>query len=243
MKVISTFIACLIAGSLFAQTIIDKSVPVNAGQALKVHFDYPELVKISTWDKNEISVKASVSINGGENDDAFKLDINTGGKAIEIKNEIKNMDGLPHRVTVNHNGMKMVFRNQQEWEKYSEEHGKPKYSNMNMGIDMDIIIEIKVPVNMETSVTSVYGMVEVKEFKGPLSVQATYGGVDVTLNESATGELIAETNYGHIYSGLKTKFQDSREEDFHTYVSAKPGSGPKYRFESPYGSIYLRKDQ
>ena len=33
------------------------------GQKIVVHFDYPELIRVSTWDKNEISIQASVSIN------------------------------------------------------------------------------------------------------------------------------------------------------------------------------------
>ena len=114
---------------------------------------------------------------------------------------------------------------------------------MSNGVDMDIVIEIKIPRNFETRVESVYGMVEVKDFVGPLTVDATYGGVDAALLEKTTGELIAETNYGEIYTNLDIKFGggQNRMEDFHTYVSAKPGAGPRYDFESKYGNVYLRK--
>lgn len=84
-------------------------------------------------------------------------------------------------------------------------------------------------------------MVEVKNYTGPLTVEATYGGVDVTGPEKITGELTAETNYGQIYSNLDLKFSGSEFEDFHTYVSTKSGNGPKYSFESKYGNVYLRK--
>jgi len=84
-------------------------------------------------------------------------------------------------------------------------------------------------------------MVEVANFQGPLSVDATYGGVDVTVQEKTTGELVAETGYGQIYSNLDQKFTGSEFEDFHTVVSIKPGTGPKYWFESKYGNVYLRK--
>jgi hypothetical protein len=86
-------------------------------------------------------------------------------------------------------------------------------------------------------------MVEIKDFTGPLTVDATYGGVDAALNEKNTGEIIAETNYGDIYTNLDVKFggENSKNEDFHTYVSAKPGNGPRYSFDSKYGNVYLRK--
>ena len=63
------------------------------------------------------------------------------------------------------------------------------------------------------------------------------------MEEKSTGELVAETNYGEIYSNLTAKFDGSntREENFHTIVKAKPGKGPNYNFESKYGNVYLRR--
>jgi hypothetical protein len=114
---------------------------------------------------------------------------------------------------------------------------------VNNGVDMDIKIEVKVPRNMDTRIVSVYGMVEVIEFAGPLLVEATYGGVDASFSEANMGELIAETNYGNIYSNLdfKPDQKTSKEEDFHLYLSATLGKGPRYRLESQYGNVYLRK--
>lgn len=243
MKTLSLMILCLFAGSLAAQTTINKTVPLQSGQKVNMRFDYPELIRVSTWEKNEISIQGTVSINGGENDDAFRLDITTGGSSVTIRNEIKYMEDLPQRITVTKDGEKMRFRTKRDWEKYKDEHGGKGYNTVNQGVDMDITLEIKVPRNTDTFVESVYGLVEVNGFTGPLKVQATYGGIDASLTESAMGELVAETNYGHIYSDLSVTFNNDnvRDEDFHTYVSAKPGVGPAYKFESAYGNVYLRK--
>ena len=113
---------------------------------------------------------------------------------------------------------------------------------MSTGVDMEIILEIKVPRNVNTRVESVYGMVEIKDFTGPLDVEATYGGVDAALMERSAGIITAETNYGEIYTNLDAKFGSEKTHgDFHTNVSAKPGSGPAYSFESKYGNVYIRK--
>jgi hypothetical protein len=242
MKALPIILAGLFAGSLAAQTKIDKTVAVNAGQKIRMTFDYPELIRVSTWDKNEVSITGTASINNGENDDAFKLDVNSDGNTITVRNEIVNMNDLPHRITVIRDGQKTTFRNKAEWRKYKEEHGGGSYTT-NEGVDLEIEINIKVPKNMETMVKSVYGFVEVSSFTGPLTVEATYGGIDATLVERSTGELIAETNYGHIYSNLDVKFnsENVRDQDFHTYVTVKPGTGPRYSFESAYGNVYLRK--
>jgi len=242
MKTTSILPFLLIGTGLAAQTPVNKSVPVQSGQKIEMHFDYPELIRVTTWEKNEISIQGSVSINGGESDDAFELITSTTGNTVTVRNEIHNLKNLPQRITITRSGQKIVFKSKADYKKYADQNGKG-YNMMSCGVDMDILLEIKVPRNVETRVESVYGMVEIKEFTGPLTVEATYGGVDAALAERSTGELIAETNFGNIYTNLELKFLNNniQEKDFHTSVSAKPGSGPRYSFESKYGNVYLRK--
>jgi hypothetical protein len=230
----------MFTGIVLAQTPVNKTYPVAAKQTVSMRFDFPELVKISTWDKNEIAITGTVSINGGENDDAFELLQSLSGNIIYIENKIRNMKELPHRITVVRNGEKITFKSKADYQKYREENGRD-FNVRSEGVEMDILLEVKVPKNIEVKLESVYGMVEVKNYSGPLTVEATYGGVDVTVLEKTMGELIAETNYGQIYSNLDLKFSGTEFENFHTYVSAKPGNGPKYSFESKYGNVYLRK--
>jgi hypothetical protein len=240
MKVVACLLLTLITGVLAAQTPVNKVYPVTAGQKISFRFDYPELVKISTWDKNEISITGSVSINGGENDDAFELLQSTSGNTIYLENKINNLKELPHRITITNNGDKITFKTKADYKKYCEENGR-NFNQRSEGVEMDILLEVKVPTNMEAKLESVYGIVEVKNYTGPLTVEATYGGVDVSVQEKYTGELIAETSYGQIYSNLELKFSGSEFKNFHTQVTAKLGSGPRYSFESKYGNVYLRK--
>ncbi|MBL0745032.1 hypothetical protein [Chryseolinea lacunae] len=227
----------------YAQTVVNKTVEAKPGQHVVMHFDYPELVRVSTWDKNEISIQSAVSINNGENDDAFEIFTSVSGNAISIRNEIKNMDKLPRRITIVDGAQKIVFKDKEELRKYQQEKGSANYDRMSYGLEMKIKIEVKVPRNFETRVESVYGMVEVKDFTGPLTIDATYGGVDAALTERAAGEVEAETNYGEIYTNFDAKFGSGafKQGDFHTHVVAKPGTGPKYSFDSKYGNVYIRK--
>jgi hypothetical protein len=244
MKIHATLIlaALVFPATNFAQTRVDKTVPVQSGQKIVMHFDYPELIKVTTWDRNEISVQGTVSINNGESDDHFELETSSEGNTVFVNSRIRDMKNIPQRITVIRDGQKIMFRDKAELRKYQDEHGKG-YTTMSWGADFDIELEIKVPRNIDTRVESVYGMVEVKNFSGPLRVEATYGGVDAALTEKATGEIVAETNYGEIFTNLEAKFggDGHQNKDFHTYVSAKPGSGPRYSFESKYGNVYLRK--
>jgi len=239
MRTLIISLISLLAGALHAQTPVSKSYPVTAGQKVSMRFDYPDLIKVTTWDKNEISITGMVSINGGESDDAFELIQSVSGNTISIENVIDNMKSLPHRITVIDGARKITFKDKADYKKYCNEHGR-EFKTTSWGLDIEIELEIKIPKGMETYVESVYGIVEVKNFSAPLSVVATYGGVDAALKEQATGELTAETDYGDIYTNLDIKLKGS-EEDFHMEVTAKPGTGPRYSFESKYGNVYLRK--
>ena len=239
---ILTLILFLIVAGLHAQTQVNKTIPVSPGQKIKMTFDYPKLITVTTWEKNEILITGTVSINNGENDDSFILESSIKDGAVTVDSYIKDMKNLPHTVTIMEDGKKIVFRSKEDFKKYKDEHGKT-YSQMSWGTDIEITLEIKIPEHTETHVKSTYGMVEVRKFLGALDVDATYGGVDVAVEEKSTGELVAETNYGEIFSNLVTKFDGSntREENFHTVVKAQPGKGPSYNFESKYGNVYLRK--
>jgi hypothetical protein len=233
-------IACVSHG----QSQINKGFPIQKGQLLTMHFDYPELIKVTTYDGNEVVIQGTVDINNGESDDAFVLENSVSGNTLNIHARIKDMQKLPQRVTIHHNGQKIMFKDKEELKKYQQEHGKT-FSQMSIGVDINIVLEVKVPRNTPTTIESVYGMVEVKNFSAPLTVEATYGGVDAALAEKSVGEIVAETNYGEIFTNLDAKFSGDQydREDFHTLVSAKPGAGPKYDLESKYGNVYIRKGQ
>ena len=242
LKILFLIVALVTPVKEYAQTAIDRTLPVKAGQTIDMHFDYPELIRVTTWERNEISITGSASINGGENDDAFILEGATAGDVVKIRSEIKGLKQLPHRIVVTEGERKIMFRDKAELEKYQAANGKV-HNSISWGPDIDIRLEIKVPANTETKITSVYGLVEVSSFAGPLAVTSTYGGVDAALVERSVGELTAETGFGQIYTNLDFKFSDEQRKsrDFYTFVSAKPGSGARYSFESKYGNVYLRK--
>lgn len=241
-KIVILIMAMISPLKEYAQTTINKMIPVKAGETISMHFDYPKTIRVTTWDGNEISIQGEVIINGGENDDAFILENSRSGNIIRIKSEIRDIKNLPQRITVVRDGQKLMFRDKAELQKYQSENGRA-FNHMSWGPDIEINLEIKVPRNTETTIKSVYGMVEVSNFSGPLTVESTYGGVDASLVERSVGEITAETNYGEIYTNFDVKFggDNVSSKDFYTFVSAKPGQGPRYTFESKYGNVYLRK--
>ena len=241
-RLLALSFAILSSTTAFSQTVAEKTVPVQRGQEIELHFDYPELIRVSTWDKNEVHVRANVSINDGENNDAFTLHTSAARNSVSVHNTIEGLDQLPKRVTVTDRGQKITFRSQSEFREYQREQGNRHFERVSTGVDMDIVVDVKVPRNSATRLVSVYGVVEVKDFTGPLVVDATYGAVDASLAERAVGQVNAETNFGDIYTNFDSKFTGGKERsDFDVVLTATPGAGPSYRFVSKYGNVYVRK--
>ncbi|MBC7919628.1 MAG: hypothetical protein H7Z75_00900, partial [Ferruginibacter sp.] len=60
----------LASGEVFAQKIIQKSQPFRAGQQVDLDLKFADSIRISYWDKAEVSVRIAVEINGGKLNDA-----------------------------------------------------------------------------------------------------------------------------------------------------------------------------
>jgi hypothetical protein len=243
-KTVGIWVLLLSGLTSWCQSAIDKTFPVTSIQKIALEFDYPELIQVTSWDKNEVGIKGLVEINGGEHNDAFVITSVTADQTLTIKGKIPNIKDLPKSYTVYHQGKKFHFNSKAAFEKYKSEQGG-SFEMTSWNHDVDIKLEIFLPKNIQTSIHSTYGMVELKGIQASkaLQVLATYGGVDVAINPRVAGEIIASSDYGEIYSNLGIAFSGEgfKQGDFHKVVSNKSGSGPQLRFESKYGNVYLRK--
>jgi len=240
MRTLLILAASFVFGLTAAQTAINKSFPTDKIQKLSLEFDYPQLIKISTWDKSEVQILGTVNINENENNNAFQIKESKEDNSLVIEGKISEMKNIPHRITVQKGSQKLIFKSREEYQKYCKENNVT-FSSMTDGVDIDIQLEIKVPKSLATQIESQYGLVEVRDFGGTINVNAIYGGIDATILDRNIGKLSAETHFGQIYSNLDTKFTGKDSNDFRTLVTTTFGNGPQYILESKYGNIYLRK--
>lgn len=237
MKIYFIGICCALSISTYAQTTTSRSYPTQAGQKINLNFDYP-VVKVSTWEKSEVSVIAHVKINDDEDDSAFVLEEQTINGTMVISDHIKDMDKLPRRYTIVRNGKKTVYKSKAEYLEAGKGSGVEKSYD---GSDIDIVLEIKVPEHAVTVIKSIYGIVEITNFNASVTIDATYGGIDASIMAERTGKLQATTSYGQILTNLNLRLTDHTDHDFFHSITAEPGKGPAYNFTSTYGKIYLRK--
>lgn len=246
MKALSLVLFLVVSYSANAQTPIERTIPLQGATQLYMELDYPE-VTLETWDKSEILIKGTVSINQGENDAAFELTSKVEAGELKIVTSLKDKENIPHRITIRKGEKDYIFKakdfDDPEIQKFLEENGR-QYSYISSGIMTDIKLKIFVPRKLRTILESKYGGVEFKTFDAPLRVDAKYGVIDATIIAGSTGQLVARTKFGEILSNLDIKFNqsplESRNEKW-TVVTATPGKGNDYSLECKYGKLYLRK--
>ena len=224
--------------SAVAQTKINKSYPVKAGQTIQLAFDYPKIVRVSTWNGNTIEVEATVKINNGESNSAFALTESVADGIISVSNTL-DMRMIPDSYYIVENGVKVHFNSKKDMKAYTPAIPGTKRSTYQQK-DIEIIIHVKVPVNTKTELVSVYGTVEVQGFNGPITVDAKYGSIDASAIEQEIGKLKLTTRYGKIYTNMHFKPTEQTAKDFFTSITATPGKGSAYDFNASFGNIYLR---
>ena len=84
MKNLLTMLLCAATWVTYAQTKVTETAPVNGQDMLELKFDFADEIKIETWDKNEVYVEVSVSINDGEYDHIFTLEKEVSSRSITI---------------------------------------------------------------------------------------------------------------------------------------------------------------
>jgi hypothetical protein len=230
-----------------SQTIIEKNIPVNSGQKVVMNFERPELINITTWDKNEISIKAEVSINYGANDDAFEIEI-TRGNQLEISSTIKDYDNLPSKIVIKHNGKEYFFdtddRHAPEVEKFLEEVGSDGYQYLQFGVIIDIVLHISVPKDLALDVDAKYGMVELIGFTNDLNVHSKFGGIDVSVASNVNTLIQVKTKFGETYSNLDVVYSGNTPDhpgNWQTLEAEVNDPKNKQFLRSEFGNIYIRK--
>jgi hypothetical protein len=232
---------------LFAQTTIEKSFSLQAAKELSLEFDHPN-VHIQTWDKNEVLIKGTVSINNGESDAAFELQTSNEGGLLRINSFIKDKENLPRHITIKKEDREYHFKakdfNDPEVQKFLADNGG-EYSYMSSGVMIEVDLQVFVPKNLKTSIDAKFGLVEFKQFEAPLRVMAKHGKVDATIPTSI-GDLTVRSKFGEIMSNLDMKFDEhpmdrGKKGNSWTEITAHPGKGQSYFIESKFGTVYLRK--
>lgn len=251
---------------LSAQRTIDEVQSVSGVEEISMDVMWGD-VEIKKSTDGQLHVKGKVSINRGENNDAFDLNVQKSGRVLSIKSNIKDMENLPRYTTIHKNGREYYFRippgEDFDWSVIPDSLETGKQGWTSNGVLTDISLTILVPEEVQLQVESTYGNLRLTEVTNDMEIKNTYGHieaalprvpnnctlesvysfVDVSIPSSAKSDLKLQTNYGEIYSNVDFTVDKgaSKWAAFENrVVAALNGGGPTLDLTATYNNIYLR---
>ena len=73
-----------------AQKIIEKTIGFSGKEAISLKIQIADSIKIRTWNKNEVYVKASVNINDNKDNDAYVTSFDDSGNNVIVDAKFKD---------------------------------------------------------------------------------------------------------------------------------------------------------
>ena len=231
-----------------AQEKKTQSYQLKGVDKVLLQFEYPQVIKIRTWDKKEVQVISQVDINNGKDNDNFTLTEKLRGNVLSITSELKGLDQYNNvymsgrdeydekdedkeKVTITRNG-RTITSGKKGWK-------------ANRGVEILIELEVYVPKNVRLEIDAKYGMVEVIDIPDDILVMAKFGGADLSIKESNLSYLSAATSWGQIFSNLDKKFKFNGDDMIGKEMRAEiSGSsrGSNIKVETEFGNVFLRKN-
>ncbi|MHA7056693.1 DUF4097 family beta strand repeat-containing protein [Aquimarina sp. M1] len=236
MKILINLLAfsCIIF-QLNAQKVIEKEINTSADR-ITVEFKFAEDITIKTWNKNTVFLKAEVSINNGEYDSYYDLNIDNTSSVLDIESSYGDLFDT--------------------WKKEKGSNSKNNWEPCN-NMDIDANYTLYLPKNANLRIKSISGNVasenyqgdleidiisgdiDIKKYHGKLTLKTISGDIDINIAQS---KLLAETLSGLIYSDKEMEFDQGKNRIVGSKVTGAFGSvKSNLHLKTISGDIFLRK--
>ena len=83
--ILSVIVFGLFISQVQGQQIIEKNLNFSGKESITLDIQIADSITINTWNKNEVYVKASVSINENKDNEAYETSFDETGRAVSVK--------------------------------------------------------------------------------------------------------------------------------------------------------------
>lgn len=245
-------LAFLSALSLNAQ---DHTISVADARATTIIIKEVNRVSVEAYDGDEIQIEASGNkerserANGlkalsamGEDNTGIGLNVEKNGDEITIFQASRRGQGK-YTIKVPAS-VKLQIEHTGQWEGGKiEVYGVTGEVEISGNYNAVYMEDITGPALVST----VYGKIEAKfssvSQTGPMSLESTYGDVDVTVPANTKADLTIKTPYGEAFSDLDIAFpnKDGMKRMSTTVEGQTNGGGVEMYLKASYKNVYLRK--
>lgn len=244
MKSLLLFIGLLLSfNNLTAQKKVTENTTSNGINDVYVNLKFANTTIIKNWNKNEISVEATVNLDDNEHNDYFSL------KADKI--------GGTYKVTSEYGDYFKKYRSYYTSD-CDDEDGKKKNINYKESHSNIVNYVIYVPKNMELKIKSISGDIEAETYIGILKLDLISGNITIKKHskdmhlKTISGDidiyvydakLEAKTLTGGVYSDLDINFDKNKKQGYGSKIVATINKGTaSLKLNTISGDIYLRKN-
>lgn len=228
-----------------AQEKKTQSYPLKGADKIYLQFEYPHIIKIKTWDKNEVQIISHLDINDGKDNEDFVLKDNSRGSELTITSELKGLDRYENVHMVGRNGDDSDDDDNVTITRNGRTITSGKKGVRSRGVEILIELEVYVPKNIPLEIEAKFGLVEVIDTPDELEIMAKFGGADVSIKENDLSYLSATTSWGQVFSNLNKKFKFKGDDMIGKEMRAEiSGSnrGSSIKVETEFGNVFLRKN-
>ena len=215
MKKLFLITATILGSATFAfsQKVIDQNIEVD-GKKTELKLDFADNIKIEAWDNNYIGFHASANLDDNQYNDFYDLKVNKTSGKTEIVEKI-DFDGI------------------------KDKKGKKNLCNFEMNIEYSL----KIPKNLDFSINTISGEIELIGCEGTMNVNSVSGFIDYSVPDELKAKIDLSTVTGDVYSNVDF---DNRDTDEISWVGTNRkltlnGGNKDIKLKTVSGDIYLRK--
>ncbi len=225
MRILIFLLGLVVTQGLSAQAEVHEKTYPYTNQELDIDIELGTDLVIKSWDKQEIFVKVTYEINGGEDNEALRIDIDdyTDRLSVDLdldKRKLSDSDDCCCR-----------DRQRTRWE-----NGR--------GTCIDVKVEMMVPSSASVRVETITSNVTISGIISDIDVETVTGKIDLSWQESAGAEIALKTTTGDLYTNMK--FDTKRDRGLPSISGRNlkgtyKGGEKEVQLETVTGAIYFRK--
>lgn len=219
---------CLLLNPLIAQEVTEKKIPYKAGQQINFILPIGKVIKISGWNKDEISITASVNINSNKLNEAYHLEVQEGS-SILIEASLDEE----------------IFRNGKAEDCHCDSGFQSHRRGTNSTVCIEILYEINVPRLAPLTLETISADVEATGLENSSQIKSISGFIDFSWPSQKEVNLQLKSVTGELYTDLSFEIlnrQESPPTVGYMLKGKKGNGGPVLDLETISNDIYLRKE-
>lgn len=213
----------------FSQKIIDKKFPFSAGQIVNLNLRFGDSIKVRYWDKDEVSVHISATINAGKLNDALTVTTSSNTEQISLKTDL-NQDMLSEGKETDCPDKKSSYN--------SDKNGKRFY------ICSEINYQVFLPRQAKLVLESINGNIDIEGATTAVQAKTISGFVDMSWPKSKGANLGMKTITGEVYTDFTIDYKDKKQKNpivGYMLEGTMNGGGPEIKLESISNNVYFRQ--